>query len=122
MLNNIRDVKADMLQPVGRANTREELEALIERETVEPYSEPAEGVYAGQTWVKTFRRGGPLEWHNPPSIFDHFLNAGTEEEWVEQARQQYHQEVLSIPIIPLDVDGTAHVKQDEQGMLSLGGL
>ena len=64
-LNHMRDAKVEMLQPVARAISREALEAFVARERVEPYSEPCEWAAHG-SWGKVFRKGGPLEWHNPP--------------------------------------------------------
>lgn len=74
------------LQPVAWADTREELEALMERERVEPYKD--------DRFSKSFRKGGPLEWFNPPHLGDddffgilYINNYGTREEKVQSAIQ-----------------------------------
>ncbi len=71
LLNYMRENHVEHLRPVAFGPTRESLEALIQRETVEPY-------VTGGRWHKTFREGGPLEWCNRPSVaFDaeHFVCA-----------------------------------------------
>lgn len=72
--------KSEYSDPAARAETREDLEAFLQREQVEPY-------YDGH-WHKTFRAGGPLEWFNPPEwntercgIFD----MGTREQFLEKS-------------------------------------
>lgn len=81
-LNDMRSAHYEDLRPVARATTPEELEALVERERVETYTEesglpgtspelPGEETAFGyrgnsQTWSKSFRKGGPLEWFNAP--------------------------------------------------------
>ncbi len=84
MLNDMRSSKAEILEAVAKAETKEQLEAFIERERVEPYSDPIENpredtAYAAfpKSWGKTFRKGGPLEWYNPPFrsyIERHFID------------------------------------------------
>jgi hypothetical protein len=44
---------------LARAATREAIEELLWRETVEPYVDASR-------WRKFFRKGGPLEWFNHP--------------------------------------------------------
>lgn len=78
---------AEVVTPVGYAETREKLEAYLAAETVEPYQD-------GQ-WSKAFRKGGPLEWYNPPLGGEAFINIpamvdiGTQEDWAHQASERY---------------------------------
>jgi hypothetical protein len=79
-LNDMRMAHSEDTTPVARADTKEELEALMVREKVEPYTdpsglpptspetEPSASSYRcnSQTWHKSYRKGGPLEWYNPP--------------------------------------------------------
>jgi hypothetical protein len=72
--------RAENMEAVARASSREALVRLLESERVEPYTEstdmPAQSPnthdtpWAMQcnptTWHKSFRKGGPLEWYNPP--------------------------------------------------------
>ncbi len=75
MLNDMRSAHVEALQPVACASTKAELEALIRKETVDPYKtgndhvrRPTLGDCHGsnQTWSKSFRQDGPLEWFNQP--------------------------------------------------------
>lgn len=68
-LNDMRDSHVEELRPVLRANSREELEAVILREKVEFYREPGWGPYGETVWGKCFRKDGPLEWFNPPDNY-----------------------------------------------------
>jgi hypothetical protein len=61
-LNDMRDARVEWMTPVCCADSREELEAFVEREKVEPYKDG--------TWGKSFRQGGPLEWFNQPFCAD----------------------------------------------------
>jgi hypothetical protein len=58
VLNDMRSSNIEHLTPVACAESYAELEALLSRERVEPYSDGR--------WGKSFRAGGPLEWRNPP--------------------------------------------------------
>lgn len=84
--------------PVARAITKEELEAFVARERVEPYSDEGRD----HSWSKTFRRGGPLEWFNPPALGDDsmgrgFVDVGTAEDWAVRARMRFEEQILSLP-------------------------
>ena len=66
---------------------------FIRNETVDHYFED-------KKWNKSFKKNGPLEWFNPISSIDNnFVNAGTEEDWLEEARIQYLEKVLILPLI-----------------------
>ena len=91
-MNHMRDAKIEMLVTVGRAETRAELNQFLANEKVEPYS--------GGEWRKIYRQGGPLEWFNEPYSMDdhlHFVDVGTVDEYMENARQTYENEFMSIP-------------------------
>lgn len=65
-LNNMRDSNYEIQTPVCYADTQEELQRFVEEERVEPYSDGR--------WGKVFKRGGPLEWFNPPgSLSEHYV-------------------------------------------------
>ena len=116
-LNDMRSSNIENLQPVCRANTKEELKAFVAKEKVTPYTTNGENIVhhttdqmAGTTTItpsytyhKSFRHGGPLEWFNQPYDHDearHYVFAGTEDEWAAEARQNYRNKVLVIPTIP----------------------
>ena len=92
-LNDMRSSKIEILNSVARAKTKEELEAFIERESVETYRD--------ERWGKTFKKDGPLEWYNRPSLSkNNFVDVGDEETWAERARVDFQEMVLAIPEIP----------------------
>lgn len=87
LLNDMRSEHFETLKPVARARTREALVALVALERVEQYGE-ASGLeperrdvtaalgwrVQSTRWIKVFRKGGPLEWCNPPTPADvHFV-------------------------------------------------
>jgi len=61
-LNDMRFGQVEILQPICQAETPEALEAFLEAERSEPYVDEV----GGYRWGKNYRRGGPLEWCNPP--------------------------------------------------------
>lgn len=54
----MRFPKSEVLVAVAKAETIEALLAFLEREKVETYQDGP--------WYKSHRRGGLLEWYNPP--------------------------------------------------------
>jgi len=102
-LNHMRD-RCEVIQTIAQADTREELEALIESERVESYTTPQESPYGGGEWHHTFREGGPLMWHNPPpddgsvSYFgEGIIEVQSREEYLEQCAAEYDQMAAAIP-------------------------
>jgi hypothetical protein len=94
--------RAEAFDSVARASTRQSLLDFIQRERVEPYSD-------GQ-WKKVFRKGGPLEWYNPPSFTDtFFIEIGTtieRSDWLAMADRQW--QLTMAPLLALsDVSGAA---------------
>ncbi len=66
-LNDMRSAQIEQLTAVCRAESFDELTAFIARERApEPYTDGK--------WSKRFRKGGPLEWFNPPLGNDCFVN------------------------------------------------
>jgi hypothetical protein len=97
-LNDMRAPKIEMNTIVCKAETKEELQDLLVHELVEPYKE--------DKWGKTYRKGGPLEWYNPPFSFSgsfgaHLIDIGTEDSWAEDARMSYRESVSEIPDVPV---------------------
>jgi len=93
VLNDMRASNVENIRPVYRAKTRKKLEEFLEQETVSGYRDGS--------WHKSFRKGGPLEWMNPPlegSFSEcNFKNVGTQREWEEAARKEYNDQVLWLP-------------------------
>lgn len=87
-LNPMTD-RAERVDIVAIADTREALERLLENESVPNYKD---GGYS-----KNFRQGGPLEWFNPPLggqawiDVDAIIDVGTADQWAQRARDQFHE-------------------------------
>jgi hypothetical protein len=61
-MNDMRSSHVEDLEPICSADSREKLEKLVSDERVDYYRD-------GQ-WSKNYRKGGPLEWYNPPYSAD----------------------------------------------------
>lgn len=57
-LNDMRMSHIEMVEPVAKGDTREEIEKFLEEEKVP--------LYQDGPWSKSYRAGGPLEWYNVP--------------------------------------------------------
>lgn len=92
MLNDMRSRKMEELKEVVKSETKEQLEDFIKSELVDLYRENG--------WHKSFRKGGPLEWYNPPVDDDEaFRIVASLEELLETATKGYHKKLDSIPTI-----------------------
>ena len=60
--------KTEDREAVAWAPSKEALQAYIDRERVETYVDDGESAFSGEPsqFTKHFRKGGPLEWFNPP--------------------------------------------------------
>ena len=95
------------VEPVARAETKEELIAFLKREKVELYKDEGlnhHHVGSGYKYSKSFRKGGPLEWRNFPLDFDspqHFVDVGTKKDCItrasEAAVEQWDYQFMGIP-------------------------
>jgi hypothetical protein len=108
-LNPMRS-NAENMVAVAKARTREELEAFVARERVESYSDveneahpegtESNGYYRPGTWNKCFRKGGPLEWYNPPEVVwdpPAVRDVGTREDAMRRAGERFDEAMMSIP-------------------------
>lgn len=118
-LNDMRSSHVEELTRVCRADTIEELQALIDREKVEPYTDTgshaivhdtdSEAKTAGHTvleqkpsytWGKVFRKGGPLEWFNAPHEYkltkQFVVTVPSEQEYLENVRRDYQQTMFNV--------------------------
>lgn len=88
-LNNMQAPKSEILAPVARGESREALVNFLKQEKVEGYQDG--------NWGKTYRKGGPLEWYNPPygNPEKHFIRVGTLEEHkavvLKRVEEQYNE-------------------------------
>jgi hypothetical protein len=65
VMNDMRSPKIEYGEIVCWAETAQELIDFMDSERAdEPYRSP--GRDGPETWGKTFREGGPLEWYNDP--------------------------------------------------------
>jgi hypothetical protein len=119
ILNDMRGRCEDM-RPVARAETKEALLAFLEHERVEPYKDDGMHTIVHDTdtlaqmaggpvvekipqyyWNKTFRKGGPLEWFNPPwgDSPENFVNAGTRDDHARRAAERFDRDIAQIPAV-----------------------
>ncbi len=93
-LDDMRAPSAEALVPVARAETKEELEAFLSSESVKPYTDYP-NMESFERWAKCYRKGGPLEWFNPP-YGKNLINVGTLDHWKAQAEQKWEEHVMSV--------------------------
>jgi hypothetical protein len=91
-LNPMTD-NCESRKAVAKADTREALEQLLERECIEPYQDGC--------WHKIYRKGGPLEWYNAPAdLFTPppigIAECLSEEQAVERTRQDYREWISTV--------------------------
>jgi len=99
----MRSPKIEYLNNVCRAETKEALKAFIEREKVEGYSDGEAENSFNRKWGKSFRKGGPLEWFNPPLDFQegaHFVRVMTLEETLQRTRENYQEQFRELEMLP----------------------
>jgi hypothetical protein len=92
VLNDMRSPKIEMMTEVARGSTQESLLRLLESERVESYSDGP--------WGKSFRKGGPLEWCNPPFAHElehHFIDISA---WAERAHREIDATVEGLTRLP----------------------
>lgn len=94
VLNHIRAQSKGLKTNVCHAETSEELLGFLEAEKVEDYTD-------GE-WTKAYRKGGKLEWFNPPAdSLEGIKSLGTIEEFLEKATDQYYDFLEDIPTIEM---------------------
>lgn len=132
-LNPMRG-RFEELHTVARADSREALDQYIERERVPDYEEHEDlgymAVPSGKRWVKRFRKGGPLEWYNPPDRADfvHFRDIGSRTRFIdtaieragERAGKAWDQLIEEIPRIESNYQVVARAAGDKM-TLNIGG-
>ena len=92
-LNDMRASQVEILTPVARVETREELEKCLKDNEVEPYRDGR--------WGKDYRQGGPLEWYNKPFYLNEALvDVSTEDSWAESARENFRSQIMMLPEVP----------------------
>ena len=120
MLNDMRSSRSEHLTIVGRGDTLEELQAFVAGEKVEPYTDAGEHVQTHSTdfsaqlngpsvehtpyykYHKVFRKGGPLEWYNPPNDNDvpyYFRKIRNLDEVIADTVNAYNADMAAIPIL-----------------------
>ena len=92
-LNDMRAANVENLQPVARAETKEELQRFVNGEKVD--------LYQDGKWAKVYRQGRPLEWYNAPYSHDPtFVDVKSADEWAANARKQFEEQIMSVPTAP----------------------
>lgn len=100
-LNMMRN-KSEHLDVVAVAESKENLQAFVANESVDPYKDEAPGGWGNEdrmvSFNKNFRKGGPLEWYNVPYNHErNFIDVGTREDTMERAGEQYDSFLANIP-------------------------
>jgi len=91
-LNDMRYSNVEILIPVVRAESKEDLSNLLTNEKTVCYKD--------NQWYKCFKKDGILEWFNAPHDFDAcIINVEIADKWAEDAREQYLQKVMSVPTL-----------------------
>jgi hypothetical protein len=76
-LNDMRSPQIEIMTDIC-VGTHRDLKEFIQNETDAPYTDRG----GSRPWHKTFRKGGPLEWFNPPSeLFGSFVQLITIDEF-----------------------------------------
>lgn len=95
---------------VFTAKSQQALLKLLRDNLVEPYEEKGIHPVSGKLdhlYRKTFKKGSPLEWFNPPYELPHdkyqfgILSIGTEEQHMDRSTQVFHQQVIA-KLLPED--------------------
>jgi len=91
VLNNMRDGNLELQTNVCWSDDKAELQQLLDQEQVyHSYSEPKDpNDPSGMHWGKRFRKGGVLEWFNPPivELGQGIVEAAPKECWSEMAHK-----------------------------------
>lgn len=106
-LNDMR-CNTEHCSPVARAESVEDLARFLESERVEPYDDISGSQFhsGGHTYRKCFRKGGPLEWYNPPGgVCFHYrevVDVGTLELKIQLITEHWNNHILTVPapIVP----------------------
>ena len=92
-MNDMRASSVENLTGVARAETGEELQRLLDTEGVASYPDGP--------WNKSYRKGGPLEWYNPPfSLAAGIVNVGSADKWAANARTKFEEQIMVLPTAP----------------------
>ena len=104
VLNDMRASQIEAVLPRAWSSSREDLERFMVNERVESYID-ADG---DQRWCKSFRKGGPLEWCNPPP--DDLSRTGFHGEGIRPIRADVIDGVPMYPAAPVTVlDGIPRI-------------
>jgi len=92
-LNDMRAPQIEIMTPVARAESADELMALLTREESTPYRDGP--------WHKGFRQGGPLEWFNPPlgQLDSYLFELIPLEAFLERKKEEYAGYLASFPVV-----------------------
>ena len=86
----------ETLVAVACAYNPDALRTFVESEKVEPYTDGDGLNMCGRELRKCFRKGGPLEYLNPPDRDECIVDVGTEEDWAAKGRQRFLDLTLSL--------------------------
>lgn len=87
----------EALRPVMRSTNRQALIDFVESQKVEPYSDDDGLNMCGGKLSKSFQKGGPLEFLNPPDRDECIIDVGEKSDWMQQAAERFDAQVMSLP-------------------------
>ena len=88
----MRSENVESMVDICLADTPADLVKFVQQElSPKPYKE--------ESYRKVFKKGGPLEWFNPPVSADSYIEVITEEKYVELKREEYRKYLSSLPRI-----------------------
>jgi len=97
LLNPMRG-RYEELVPVARAHTREALDAFLASEKVDTYTEKDANDWGPASLRKSFRKGGPLEYFNPPDRNECYQRASLDE-WLANTTRAYEERGMTVPCV-----------------------
>lgn len=99
-LNDMRSPKSEMLTVVASAETKEALEAYVQKEVAEVSYREVDSDY-DTTWAKVFKKEGPLEWFNEPAMSS-YTNIGTPEEAIAELTKNVMNNYKNVLALKID--------------------
>lgn len=99
-LNPMRD-KYEVRHLIALSEYPEKLQNLLDENRVEPYDDIGINIYfdGPYTYHKYFKKNGPLEWYNPPTMDDRFgiIKLITKYELIDNYCEWYDREFTHSP-------------------------
>ena len=99
-LNDMRSPKSEYLTVVASADTKEALESYMQKEIAEVSYREVDSEY-DTTWAKFFKKDGPLEWFNEPTM-GAYTDIGTPEEAIAELTKNVMNNYKNVLVLKID--------------------